>query len=624
MLMATLESPQIEVLINSVADKDKFYTCNKKKKIQMEQTSLLETSRSAVRRIRLNYRRYCLRSKASLLILFWNLLISLILAPLDTGYYFNLLDRFLFDLNQHTAATLFFGFVAIFYLFYPLAGYLADVKCGRYKAVLYGIWFIFWSGIFVMAGTIIWSCYTNGLILSEKRATNIILAVGFGPPVVLGMIILLCSYTAVSANILQFGMDQLYDSSTEDHVIFIHWFVFTSCLGLAVNKIVATAVLANTDFYTPIYVITENIPIAALLIVFGLSLVIAYYKRHWFLIDFGSRNPYKLVYKVIKFAAQHKSPIRRSAFTYCEDELPSRMDLAKDKYGGPFTTEQVEDVKAFLGMLHILLALGPVFATEIAVSNTLSRFASHLHFTFIINNHSYKFNKVFFLNMFALGGLSDVLIVILVPVYLCLLRPLIQHYIPGMLKRIGLGMALLLLSSLSVLLIDTIGHLQDSNNTCFLTNGTAIVSLHISTLYLIFPYILNALGYMLFYIATYEFICAQSPYAMKGLLIGTFFTVKGVFHLISATVLFIPFTWWGFETSFPSCGFVYYLVNIVVAVIGLVAYSWVARRYQYRQRDEPDNIYRYAEEYYDRAHEEHLQNSYDSSDFDNINVHTVS
>ena len=73
------------------------------------------------------------------------------------------------------------------------------------------------------------------------------------------------------------------------------------------------------------------------------------------MIDSGSRNPYKLVYKVIKFAAHHKTLIRRSAFTYCEDELPSRMDLGKEIYGGPFTTEQVEDVKAFLGILQVLL-----------------------------------------------------------------------------------------------------------------------------------------------------------------------------------------------------------------------------------------------------------------------------
>ena len=36
----------------------------------------------------------------------------------------------------------------------------------------------------------------------------------------------------------------------------------------------------------------------------------------------------------------------------------------------------------------------------------------------------------------------------------------------------------------------------------------------------------------------------------------------------------------------------------MIAVIGMIAFMTVARRYQYRQRDVPDNIYRYAEEYY--------------------------
>ena len=90
---------------------------------------------------------------------------------------------------------------------------------------------------------------------------------------------------------------------------------------------------------------------------------------------------------------------------------------------------------------------------------------------------------------------------------------------------------------------------------------------------------------------------------MKGLLIGTFFAVKGMFQLISVMITLVLFTRWNFQTFFPSCGFVYYLVNIIIAVIGLMAYSWVAKRYQYRQRDEPDNIYRYAEEYYDKSQE---------------------
>ena len=70
---------------------------------------------------------------------------------------------------------------------------------------------------------------------------------------------------------------------------------------------------------------------------------------------------------MLKFAKAHTIPIRRSAFTYCEDELPSRLDLGKEKYGGSFTTEQVEDVKAFLGILSVLLTLGPIMMVDFSI-----------------------------------------------------------------------------------------------------------------------------------------------------------------------------------------------------------------------------------------------------------------
>ena len=65
-----------------------------------------------------------------------------------------------------------------------------------------------------------------------------------------------------------------------------------------------------------------------------------------------------LAYKVLKYAVKNKHPQRRSAFTYCEDELPSRIDFGKRKYGGPFTTEQVEDVKTFLRLIPMAIVGG--------------------------------------------------------------------------------------------------------------------------------------------------------------------------------------------------------------------------------------------------------------------------
>ena len=79
----------------------------------------------------------------------------------------------------------------------------------------------------------------------------------------------------------------------------------------------------------------------------GVPLSLCFAKRQQFTINTGIGNPYKEVVKVVKFARRHKVPIRRSAFTYWEDDIPTGLDLGKSKYGGPFTTDQVENVKTF-------------------------------------------------------------------------------------------------------------------------------------------------------------------------------------------------------------------------------------------------------------------------------------
>ncbi len=77
-------------------------------------------------------------------------------------------------------------------------------------------------------------------------------------------------------------------------------------------------------------------------------------KRRWFVIDTGIGNPYKEVARVVGFARRNKIPIQRSAFTFWEDDIPTGLDLGKNKYGGPFTTEQVENVKSFFGIVVLL------------------------------------------------------------------------------------------------------------------------------------------------------------------------------------------------------------------------------------------------------------------------------
>ena len=80
------------------------------------------------------------------------------------------------------------------------------------------------------------------------------------------------------------------------------------------------------------------------------------WKKHFY-IEKAGLNPFKNIYKVLKYSWKHKVPERRSAFTYWEEDIPRRIDLGKNKYGGPFTNEEVEDTKTFLRILPLLLCL---------------------------------------------------------------------------------------------------------------------------------------------------------------------------------------------------------------------------------------------------------------------------
>ena len=369
------------------------------------------------------------------------------------------------------------------------------------------------------------------------------------------------------------------------------------------------------------FVLVSLIPLLVILLLI-ITLCLAKRRRNWFLIEPGTVNPYKLVYRVTKFARQHKTPLRRSAFTYCEDEIPTGLDLGKEKYGGPFSTEQVEDVKVFYGILKVLFSFGAVFFLDFAASSVLPFYALHTsyeyddYFNYSVPDLEFsgRLPEQILLNC---GLLSPLLIAICLPLYLCLLHPFMSRYIPGMLKRMGLGMILNLMSLLTSFAMDTAAHMhllgdngvdmcmfQDLNIFDYRYSGDFPQQ---SPLFLIVPLVLTSLPHMLIYTAVFEFICSQSPHSMKGLLIGLLYAIKGLYQLL-ATLLVVPFAV-GY-TSHPShvgqmsCGFYYYLVNIVIGLIAVLMYMWVAKKYKYRERDEICEVHRYAEEYYSNPQQE--------------------
>ena len=94
---------------------------------------------------------------------------------------------------------------------------------------------------------------------------------------------------------------------------------------------------------------------------------------------------------------------------------------------------------------------------------------------------------------------------------------------------------------------------------------------------------------------------------MKGLLLGVFFSIRALFQLVSGVVL-IPFSYkplWDSQYTrehppVTNCGFGYLLFTCVIALIGVVMFSIVARRYKYRERDDRPYDQRFVVDVYSR------------------------
>ena len=95
--------------------------------------------------------------------------------------------------------------------------------------------------------------------------------------------------------------------------------------------------------------------------------------------DHKKQNPMQVVKKVLMYSVKHKRPLRRSAFMFNPSFNPTRIDYAMSYFGGPFTFEQVENVKTFLNMLKIITVFGCFVFLQIGVSVCVFTFKHYIN-----------------------------------------------------------------------------------------------------------------------------------------------------------------------------------------------------------------------------------------------------
>ena len=313
---------------------------------------------------------FCLPSKAAILVIFW-------IAAVGTVHNSVLLVTVAFtdmkplspDISISANYCLPYAILAFISMFYPLSGYIADVRCGRLKSVTTGLYLIFSFIVLLCFVEISMIAKPHSITFHEYSMrvhhTEGIIACIVAVIALIAFIIGLAGY---QANMIQLGLDQLFEAPSQYLSLVILYAVWAFKLGSL--PLMASLPLffcggSIRHFAIGMLILLPFVVLISMIIL----LIISWWKRHWFTFDTGLKNPYKTVFKIINFARKHKHPLRRSAFTYCDNYIPSRLDFAKERYGGPFTTEQVENVKTFLRILTVLFSIGPVFALEVPGSN---------------------------------------------------------------------------------------------------------------------------------------------------------------------------------------------------------------------------------------------------------------
>jgi len=286
------------------------------------------------------------------------------------------------------------------------------------------------------------------------------------------------------------------------------------------------------------------------------------------IIEPKSSHSIKAIYRVLKFALKHKSPVNRSALTYWEDNIPSRLDLAKSRYGGLFSTEYVENVKTFL---KLLLFCFPVLPSVGVFGSMLSSLSGDSR-----SNHSAS--KLWFISYPLMPIFFTVIL------YEFLLFPFTKSCKKlSMLQRLCLVVFVSMLLCLSILLWDIVDlKVSISQNAKYFFR----VALWCVLPSLIFDYVLSVI----------QFVCAQSPYNMRALLLSYVVIIilfgsgiGGSFYLLFRQ----------FCTS-DYCDIVRDSVSLVVSLIGFILNCEFAKRYVLRRRDDIEHVQFWVESYYDK------------------------
>ena len=497
-------------------------------------------------------RRQCIGFNAALLGLFWTGLLSLVneivLAILTPSAY-------------EPSDNIFANFNNTVLLFLPMIGLITDMWIGRYKLVVSCV-YLSYIGMIAAIVTLILK-----LFLYESTALNWLTVVIFTLP-----------FGTVRANVVPFYIEQMIEGSGQELSSAIYWH-FTALIFPLVLQKLSFCFLSNKNLIIVIAVVCISCCLVAIIIchiIFRKTIINGY--------KLG--NPIKLILQVLNYARKNKCPRNRSSLTYWEDDYPSRLDLGKEKYGGPFLEEEVEDVKTVFRLIPLLIVI-----LAILFSCRESLWIKKLYYDLEESNDVIP-------TCIVKGSLPSYLtILIFIFSHLFIMYPFCYRYLPSMLKRIGFGVCFSIIGSVTYMGVAVRTHQWNDFNGCLLNvvNMTGLSTTHY--IWLIPSQLLCGIGYFLVLVTSLELTVAQSPCHMRGLMVGLWYCIYGAGELVSYNIYHV-FQY--IEEPRLGCGFYYYLTKGLMATLLLIIFLVLAKHYKLRVRENEVNVHLIIDEHYDK------------------------
>ena len=525
---------------------------------------------------KLNYNMQHIKSKAAILVLVWDAFITIYRQFMV--YFVSALGGIQSPHVSIILTNVLANMYSIPVLLYPIGGLIADVWIGRYRMILVSVYICLITWIFNVIGYSVW-----WMTFKHVTIITVLLTVT--------SCLLLAGLAGFQSNIVPFNIDQLMGASGDELSALVHWHLFSTYFA----RLIASALpwfITSTFIYETISFIIPGITI--------ISVIISMYLfKHWLDTTPHFSNPLKLIIGVLNYARKNKYPRNRSALTYWEENYPVRLDLGKERYGGPFSEEEVEDVKTILRVIPVLISV---------IGCLLSWDSCGLI------NHPLGINYAnFFIYYMTDRCISIVICVCLILLYQFIIYPCFYKYIPNMLKRIGLGLVFSLFTTVSNMIIVLVSHFNDPMVECPLgiyTQYNDSIVLPISYKWLIIPQVMYGVSLFLVIVTSLEFTVAQSPRQMRGLVVGMWYAALGIGGLINDNI-YLAF--YPIKSKSLGCLFYYYLVVFVCILLILILYVTIAKCYKVRVREYVVPVYQIAEKHIEKYIDSQSTDSSDSS-----------